>query len=480
MTAWLVQSLVGSALLLGAVIVLRPLAFPRLGARLTYCLWLLPLARLALPALPIWTLPEGAVLNGMGQGLPVSATVTGASNEVAANAMPTDQIVGALLLVWAVGAVVHLGWRLAAYLRFIRRAEAASTGPQTVREGVAIRTSAFVSGPVAAGIWRRQIFLPLDFDLRFDAEECRLILAHELAHHRRRDIAWNFAAVIVVSLHWFNPLAHYAYSLYRLDQELACDAEVVAVSPASRFPYGKLLTRAVWHGANSPLCSLSGKALLKRRLAALAAATTPSSRAAQVALTPLAIAGLLLTAPRTVGAVEGAEPSLAISPATTQQHVPEFRSEGRPQELTAASGSPGHSRLQSPDAPAPSPQERRAEVTPPLAEAPRDGSATTGSAVSLPYVELAARRDAGSSGNRYPLADPALPHPPEGPVPASQAPRPVALPAPAEAPQYGQRAALLAARREAGLLRSQYRLADPARSARDRGRPVSSPPPTGT
>ncbi len=477
MTAWLVQSLTGSALLLGAVIVLRPLALRRLGARLTYGLWLLPLVRLALPATPVWTLPESAVLHGIGQGLPVSATVAGVSDAVATHAIPADEIAGVLLLAWAVGAIVHLGWRLAAYVRFVQRAEAASTGSQTVREGVAIRTSAFVSGPVAAGIWKRRIFLPLDFEVRFDAEQRRLILAHELAHHRRRDIAWNFAALIVVSLHWFNPLAHYAYRLYRLDQELACDADVVAASPALRLPYGKLLTRAVWHDASSPLCSLSGKGLLKRRLAALAGATTPSSRTAQAALAPLAIAGLMLTAPISVSAVENAEPSLAVPPATTQR-VPEARSAARPQELAAASGPLRHSRLQSPEAPAFSPQERRAEVMPTLAEAPRDGSATTGSSAPLPYVDLATRRDAGLPESRYPLADPVRPHPPEAPNYTSRAP--AAPPALAMAPTYDQRTALLAARREAGLLRSQYRLVDPARSARDRGRPVSSSLPTET
>lgn len=416
MTAWLIQSLSGSALLLAAVMFVRPLAFRRLGPGMAYALWLLPLVRLALPVTPVWTVPESFVSAVFGPGLDGPATMVGASDAIVAHAMRADQVAKAFLGVWTLGAAAHLGWRLAAYVWFVQRARAASTGPGIVREGVDIQTSAFVSGPVAAGIWKRRIFLPLDFDVRFDAEQRRLILAHELAHHRRRDIAWNFAALIVVSVHWFNPLAHHAYRLYRLDQELACDADVVAGSPALRHPYGALLAQAVWRGDTSPLCSLSKAALLKRRLAALAGTVTPSSGLARVALAPLAIAGLLLTAPISISCIESAKPLLA-RPTKSAVQAPVQRRDARP------SGDPT---VTDHDAgPRPSTARLAVLLTPATVATPGD-------------IETAAD-------------------------------------IPSASPQDD-----LAERRQAGLLRSQYRLADPARTARDRGRPVFLFPPTGT
>ena len=61
------------------------------------------------------------------------------------------------------------------------------------------------------------------FARRFTPAEQRLALAHELAHHRRGDLFADLAALLVLALHWFNPIAHRAYRAFRVDQEQACD-----------------------------------------------------------------------------------------------------------------------------------------------------------------------------------------------------------------------------------------------------------------
>ena len=81
---------------------------------------------------------------------------------------------------------------------------------------------------------------------RFMAMEDRaardLAIAHELAHHRGRDILANFAAQPILAMHWFNPLAWAGWRAMRRDQEAACDARVLAGRNAQeRVAYARLI-----------------------------------------------------------------------------------------------------------------------------------------------------------------------------------------------------------------------------------------------
>ena len=67
---------------------------------------------------------------------------------------------------------------------------------------------------------------------------------HELGHHRRRDLHANWAALVVLALHWFNPLAWHAFRAFPADQELANDAGVLAGrEAAARHAYGRAIVK---------------------------------------------------------------------------------------------------------------------------------------------------------------------------------------------------------------------------------------------
>ena len=87
------------------------------------------------------------------------------------------------------------------------------------------------AGPAVLGVWRRRVVLPLDFDGAFDAEERRLMLRHEGVHLLRADNAWNLLASALLVLHWFNPIAWWAWRRMRADQETSCDAAVLREEP---------------------------------------------------------------------------------------------------------------------------------------------------------------------------------------------------------------------------------------------------------
>jgi len=71
------------------------------------------------------------------------------------------------------------------------------------------------------------IALPIGFMASTDRAARDLALEHELAHHRARDLAVNYAALPLFALHWFNPLGWLGWAALRRDQEAACDARVV-------------------------------------------------------------------------------------------------------------------------------------------------------------------------------------------------------------------------------------------------------------
>ena len=70
--------------------------------------------------------------------------------------------------------------------------------------------------------------VPADFAARYSADEQDLIIAHERQHAARHDPAANALLALLQCAFWFNPLMHLAASRFRFDQELACDAAVMA------------------------------------------------------------------------------------------------------------------------------------------------------------------------------------------------------------------------------------------------------------
>lgn len=256
MSAWIAETLVATTLLMAAVLLVRPLVRRWFGAGAAYALWLIPALRVALPSVDL--LPDA----------PVSIA---SAPVVVSSALSPAVDAGApwLFVVWGLGVLLFAGWHVVGYHRFLRRALSGATASD---RGVALVTTDAVDGPAAAGLLTRRILLPLDFADRFDAAERDLAIRHELAHHARGDLWANAAALGMLGMHWFNPLAHRAYRAFREDQELACDAAVIgAAGPETRAAYAAAMVKSAqisWGGGRAPLttCPMSRTGSIKRRL----------------------------------------------------------------------------------------------------------------------------------------------------------------------------------------------------------------------
>jgi beta-lactamase regulating signal transducer with metallopeptidase domain len=97
-------------------------------------------------------------------------------------------------------------------------------------------------GPAVVGLIAPRVILPAD-DGSYTPQERELIRAHEREHVARKDPRAAAVVALFQCLCWFNPFAHLAAYLLRLDQELACDAAVVMNRPGTRALYARTLLK---------------------------------------------------------------------------------------------------------------------------------------------------------------------------------------------------------------------------------------------
>ena len=115
------------------------------------------------------------------------------------------------------------------------------------RRAVRVRRTSEVATPCVTGLWRPVLLLPERECAGARPEELRAILAHELAHARNHDIAWNVAAELASIVLWFHPLAWRIRAAHRAACDAVSDA-VAADSLGDVASYGRTLARMALYG----------------------------------------------------------------------------------------------------------------------------------------------------------------------------------------------------------------------------------------
>ncbi len=305
MIVWAVETLIASTILMLLVLAIRAPVRRAFGPTIAYALWALPVIRMLLPPLPdSWR----------GEALPVLPTpediIISLGSPVAT--LPAEPASGigwpvVLLAVWTIGALAFVGYHLIAHTRFCARVRRLASDVHIVAAGkVAVIETDAATGPLAFGVWRKYVAFPRDFADRYDPLERDLALAHELGHHARGDLIANWVALVMLALHWFNPVAWRAFRAFRADQEMACDALVLAGRARElRQAYGRAIVKSAHGGAVSAACHLHTINEIKGRLKMLTKHEKKSRSqllAGTGAVAALLIGGLGLTASGTQAA----------------------------------------------------------------------------------------------------------------------------------------------------------------------------------
>ncbi len=311
---WFVEtSLAVSLLIIGVLMIRRPVA-RRFGPEAAYLLWLAPALRLVTPELAI--LPASWKPAAQSSDTASWAIeTTGAAPTVTAAIAPSPLIDWPLQLAafWTIGAAAFFFWHLLAQRRFMRRIEADTSPPSAVvaaeaaviadRAGLPRAPRLLVAkdgaGPLVAGIFKPTIVLPADFEASYTSVERQLALSHECAHIRRGDLAAGLVALAFRAAQWLNPLAHLAFRAYRIDQEAACDASVIAGNrnfPDVSYVYGAAIMKAASGARKAPSASLAMSNHLKERLMLMKSGMKSSTGAARALAAALVVSGLAATA----------------------------------------------------------------------------------------------------------------------------------------------------------------------------------------
>jgi bla regulator protein blaR1 len=301
--SWLFDTIIATAMLMALVLLIRVPVARLFGPRIAYLLWLAPLLRMMTPPLPADWFGTAEAATAV---VPTVSTLLIPTAPVTATAAPivtaSMDWAGLAIAFWVAGALIFFIGHAFSYADFTRRAKAKATGLMEA-DGIPVIASPLVPSPVALGLFRPLIIVPVDFLWRYDAEERRLALAHELVHHRRRDLAANLAALAILSLHWWNPLAYAAFRAFRLDQEAACDAVVLATSDAAdRRAYGNALYKSAAGSMPLAVCALGSASQLKARLRLIARSHTTALPLGGLAAVIVTIAGGVVATASTVDA----------------------------------------------------------------------------------------------------------------------------------------------------------------------------------
>lgn len=212
------------------ILLLRRPARRQFGARVSYALWITaPLAAAAS------LLPQAPEPTALGAVVLTAADRAGGAIPAALATDRARDLLGVLWLAGAIAAASIMAHRQARYMASLGRLSPASPG--------VLRAEHPGIGPAVVGALRPRIVTPADFDTRFAPAEREVILAHERVHVAAGDAAINALAAAVQCLCWFNPFAHLAAHTLRVDQELACDAAVLARYPNARRLYAEVLLK---------------------------------------------------------------------------------------------------------------------------------------------------------------------------------------------------------------------------------------------
>jgi bla regulator protein BlaR1 len=271
---WLLRTSLEASLLIVAILAVRWALGKRLTPAWRIGLWAVVGLKLLLPAfvpagfgLGQWWQASGKadVIAAIEREAPAAAvavempaaTVPQVEVEMAApkRGVPWTHV---LLGVWMAGALTVAGLAIARQWRFSRSLRARPCGDDPrlrrmldrlkrlagVRATVPVVMMPPGTTPAVAGCVRARLLLPEDWATRFDDNALRHILLHELLHVRHRDLLWNWAALCVQAIHWFNPLVWLVVARFQADRELRCDAGAVALlEPQERLAYGHTLLR---------------------------------------------------------------------------------------------------------------------------------------------------------------------------------------------------------------------------------------------
>jgi len=181
---------------------------------------------------------------------------------------------------------------------------------------VEVRASSELDSPAVMGLLRPTIVVPhgaLDWPL----ERCRLVLVHELAHVRRRDVLAQAIADVACALHWCNPLVWICARRLRMEREIAADDAVLAAGVRPSRYAEELVAVATSVATLRAALAMAERSSLEARVTSILASRLARARVAARGTVAAVAAGAALAA-----AAACTSPTVSAPPHMTAGVVP--------------------------------------------------------------------------------------------------------------------------------------------------------------
>lgn len=168
-----------------------------------------------------------------------------------------------IIFIWILGSIIFILWNTYCFFKFKKKICTYNFSINNndiylllnkckeklhINRTVYIKENIFISSPMIIGIFKPTILLPKNL---FDIDNLEPILTHELVHLKRHDILIKLINVIILSLHWFNPIIHMLNKTLNNWCEISCDEEVTKyMSHEERRLYGLSILKVIRHSIN--------------------------------------------------------------------------------------------------------------------------------------------------------------------------------------------------------------------------------------
>uniref|UniRef100_N2AC46 Peptidase M56 domain-containing protein n=1 Tax=Eubacterium plexicaudatum ASF492 TaxID=1235802 RepID=N2AC46_9FIRM len=96
-----------------------------------------------------------------------------------------------------------------------------------IKKDVKFICSEYCRSPMASGILSPVLIFPIWRD-RMEADKYEYMLRHELVHIKHHDLFIKYIGLLVISVHWYNPLVYVMFHEISVISEMYCDSIVIS------------------------------------------------------------------------------------------------------------------------------------------------------------------------------------------------------------------------------------------------------------
>ena len=238
------------------------------NALLVYLLWLVVLVKFAIVFVPwqfvaIPAVPVTVPANSLDLYVSEPPAYRAAIEESVGTPVPSEPRKGGFLLgfliIWPAGSLMLLtlaGWRVARFGRLLGKDGTESNELQDDAKEIAEQlhikncpTVRTVNSRIPPLLWSvlcpATVIFPSGLATELSSEKVNTLLAHELAHYKRRDDLCRWLQLFVLCAYWWHPVVWLAIKRLQQAEEVCCDTVVSSLFPGNIRNYCQALLETV-------------------------------------------------------------------------------------------------------------------------------------------------------------------------------------------------------------------------------------------